>query len=82
MSLKITVNVPVKMVSNNAYAHSGSPKTVHKMGVVVTSFQDSPYYPIDILSLNDMVVIEADVKRSGKYTAGDGQDAEPKGVSE
>ena len=51
--LKITVNVPVKMVDNDAYANS-APNTVHKLGVVVTSIQDSTFYPMDILSLNDM----------------------------
>ena len=78
--LKITVNVPVKLVENDAYANS-APNTVHKLGVVVTSIQDSTFYPMDILSLNDMVALEAEVKRSGKYSSGDGQDPEPKGVS-
>ena len=75
------MNVPVKMVENKAYAHT-SPNTVHKLGVVVTSIQDSTFYPMDILSLNDMVALEAEVKRSGKYNSGEGQDPEPKGVSE
>ena len=79
--LKITVNVPMKMVDNNAYANS-APNTVHKLGVVVTSIQDSTFYPIDILSLNDMVALEAEVERSGEYNSGDGQGPEPKGVSE
>ena len=75
------MNVPVKLVDIDAYSNS-APNTVHKLGVVVTSIQDSTFYPMDILSLNDMVALEAEVKRSGKYNSGDGQDPEPKGVSQ
>ena len=69
------------MVANNAYSNS-DPNTVHKLGVVVTSVQDSTFYPMDILSFNDMVALEAEVKRSGKYNSGETQNPEPTGVSE
>ena len=69
------------MVDNNAYANS-APNTVHKLGVVVTSIQDSTFYPMDILSLNDMVALEAEVKRSGEYQSNGAQEPVPKGVSD
>ena len=43
------MRVPVKMVENKAYSHK-SPNTVHKLGAVVTSMQESSFYPLDVLS--------------------------------
>ena len=35
----------------------------HKFSVTVTSFQDDVFYPMEVISPSDIVVIEADVKR-------------------
>ena len=74
------MRVPVKMVENKAYSHT-SPNTVHKLGAVVTSMQESSFYPLDVLSEDDMVALEVEVKRSGKHNADGGEEPIPKGVS-
>ena len=68
------------MVENKAYSHK-SPNTVHKLGAVVTSMQESSFYPLDVLSQDDMVALEAEVKRSGEYSPSGEEDPVPKGVS-
>ena len=68
------------MVENKAYSHK-SPNTVHKLGAVVTSMQESSFYPLDVLSQDDMVALEVEVKRSGKHNAHGGEEPIPKGVS-
>ena len=68
------------MVENRAYSHT-SPNTVHKLGAVVTSMQESSFYPLDVLSEDDMVALEVEVKRSGKHNADGAEEPIPKGVS-
>ena len=68
------------MVENTAYSHT-SPNTVHKLGAVVTSMQESSFYPLDVLSEDDMVALEAEVKRSGEYSPSSEEEPVPKGVS-
>ena len=34
-----------------------------KFSVIVTSYQDDTFYPMEILSTNEMVAFQADVKR-------------------
>ena len=67
------------MVENKAYSHT-SPSTVHKLGAVVTSMQESSFYPLDVLSQDDMVALEVEVKRSGEYSPSGEEDPVPKGV--
>ena len=74
------MRVPVKMVENKAYSHT-SPNTVHKLGAVVISMQESSFYPLDVLSEDDMVALEAEVKRSGEYSPSSEEEPVPKGVS-
>ena len=68
------------MVENIAYSHT-SPNTVHKLGAVVISMQESSFYPLDVLSEDDMVALEAEVKRSGEYSPSSEEEPVPKGVS-
>ena len=68
------------MVENKAYSHK-SPNTVHKLGAVVTSMQESSFYPLDVLSEDDIVALEIEVKRSGKHNADGEGEPIPKGVS-
>ena len=43
--------------------------------------QESSFYPLDVLSQDDMVALEVEVKRSGKHNADGGEEPIPKGVS-
>ena len=37
----------------------------HKFSATVTTFQDDVFYPMEVLSPNDVVVFEGDIKRGG-----------------
>ena len=38
---------------------------MHKFSATVTTFQDDVFYPMEIISPNDVVVFEGDIKRGG-----------------
>ena len=39
---------------------------IHKFSATVTTFQDDLFYPMEVLSPNDVVVFEGDIKRGDK----------------
>jgi hypothetical protein len=63
--LQITVVVPIYMGKADDLYSNSAPSPVHRLAVVVTAFQDDDFYPLAILSTNEMVMFEAEVKRSG-----------------
>ena len=58
--LQITVKVPLYMADQpQEYANRNE-----KFSVIVTSYQDDTFYPMEILSTNEMVAFQADVIRN------------------
>jgi hypothetical protein len=53
------------MASSDGIYSNSPPNTEHRFSVIVTSFQDDDFYPMDIISYNEMVSFEGTVIRSG-----------------
>ena len=63
-TLQITVTIPITLVAakkDGFYLYKKN--TEHKFSVTVTTFQDDVFYPMEVISPNDVVVYEGDVNR-------------------
>lgn len=74
------MTVPVHLAAAHLYSHT-APGSRHQLAVVVTSFQGDTFYPMQVLSTDEMVVLQVEVVREGVGSVG-GEEEQEVGVSE